>query len=1366
MDATLSKISLDDLSGQEIRGYQLVERIGAGGFGVVYRAEQPAFDRQVTIKVILPEFASHPEFVRRFEVEARLVARLEHPHIVPFYDYWRDEQGAYLVMRWLPGGSLRLALKNGPLDIKAAGRLLGQLAEALDTAHKHGVVHRDLKPENILFDEGGNAYLTDFGIAKDLGGERLTSTGDIVGSVDYLAPEQAKGEPVTPRTDIYSLGVVLYEVLVGEHPFPRQTTIQMLQKHLNDPLPPLHAARPDLPVGLDDVIQIATDKDPDERYSHVLELREAYHRAIALEGVPRTRLVELPNFLKEGAEGREVERPVFVARERQLTRLEKFLENALMGHGQVVFVTGGAGQGKTALLGEFSRRAMGMNVDLLVARGNCNAYSGLGDPYLPFRDVMGMLTGEVESCWAAGEINTQQARALWDSFPLTVQVMLDHGSDLLGLFVFPQALLSRASAASGDISWRRKLKREITEKLPKREGIQQRHLFDQYANVLKILSEDHPLIIMLDDLQWIDTASISLLFHLGRRLEGARVLVLGAYRPEEVCADRDGFRHPLEKVLGEFKRSFGDIWIDLDRTDKGEGRGFVEAFLETEPNSLGQTFRQALFQRTAGHPLFTIELLRAMRERGDIQKDTDGKWVETDELDWATLPARVDAVIEERIHRLDSELREILSIASVEGEVFTAQVVDKVADMAEWRSLRRLSEELEKQHRLVKETGEERVGENTLFRYKFSHTLFQQYVYNHLSRAERRLLHARIGGVLEEYYVGRLERVATLLARHFQEADVPEKAVDYQIISGDQARRLYAHSEAEYFYRQAVETLRAKGDQERAARTLMKLGLAYTSAFEVKKAQKTYEQAFNLWEPLRRSSVTPERNEPGAVLRIALEHPSNLDPGAVDDDASTFLSAQLFEGLVRIGSDYNVLPAAARHWEVDDHGSRYVFHLRGECYWSDGALVTASDFEFAWKRNLNPDRGFSSARRLYPILNARGYQEGGVDDPASVGIKALDEHTLEVRLESPTAYFPYLLARPVAYPLPRGLVERSGSKWAEPGTMVTNGPYEVREFQPGERIILVRNRGYKGVFPGNVERVECTLYNDLKQALEMYQEDRVDLVTMFYADPAAVADVLAKHGDELALFPRPSTLYLTFRVDKPPFDDLRVRRAFVLAIDRESLSQQISSALQAADGGFVPPGMVGHSPGIGLCCDPEEARRNLAEVGYPDGKGFPRIEWLHGVGSKDEPLVPFLKKTWQTQLGLDIESKALEWEEFFQRIREHPAHMTIVGWSADYPDPDNMLRVQFHSQQGFNPPRWHNVRFDDLVEKAARVTDHEERMALYKEADHILVADQVVIMPLGYGVGRMLAKAWVSLPGGATVNLMPVKNIKVERRGL
>ncbi len=222
-----------------IKGYELRERIGSGGFGVVHRAFQTTVGREVAIKIILPHFAHHPDFIRRFEAEAQLIARLEHLHIVPLYDYWHDQSGAYLVMRWLRGGSLHDALRNGPFDLEATALLLDQIGSALAAAHRSEIIHRDLKPANILFDEDGNAYLADFGIAEDL--RRCPNGPDspdlITGSPDYIAPEQACGGSLTPRVDIYSLGVVLYELLAGQHPFPNAHSVERLYHHLNDPLP-------------------------------------------------------------------------------------------------------------------------------------------------------------------------------------------------------------------------------------------------------------------------------------------------------------------------------------------------------------------------------------------------------------------------------------------------------------------------------------------------------------------------------------------------------------------------------------------------------------------------------------------------------------------------------------------------------------------------------------------------------------------------------------------------------------------------------------------------------------------------------------------------------------------------------------------------------------------------------------------------------------------------------------------------------------------------------------------------------------------------------------------------------------------------
>ena len=272
-----------DTTVQTIRGYEIQERIGAGGFGVVYRAYQPAVGRQVAIKVILPQYANRAEFIRRFEAEAQLVARLEHLHIVPLYDYWREPDGAYLVMRWLRGGSLRQSIeRDGPWELDEAARLLDQIASALMTAHRHHVVHRDVKPENILLDEERNAYLSDFGIAKHLLHDLdQGSEPEITGSPAYLAPEQAHGQAAGPQSDLYSLGVVLYEVLTGRHPFPGVTPVEQMLKHLSDPLPPLLSQRPDLPFGLEEVIQRATAKDPAERYPDVLAFASAFRQAIS-----------------------------------------------------------------------------------------------------------------------------------------------------------------------------------------------------------------------------------------------------------------------------------------------------------------------------------------------------------------------------------------------------------------------------------------------------------------------------------------------------------------------------------------------------------------------------------------------------------------------------------------------------------------------------------------------------------------------------------------------------------------------------------------------------------------------------------------------------------------------------------------------------------------------------------------------------------------------------------------------------------------------------------------------------------------------------------------------------------------------------
>ncbi|MEK6256745.1 MAG: serine/threonine protein kinase [Chloroflexota bacterium] len=269
-----------DLIGQTIRGYEFKTIIGSGGFGVVYRALQPSVNREVAIKVIQPSRSQSEHFVKRFDAEAQVIAKLEHPFIVPLFEYWHDDERAYLAMRLLHGGSLRNPLSVGPLDSSAIAKVVDQVGDALALAHNSGVVHRDLKPGNILLDGQGNYYLTDFGISKDLTGEIYESSGiGVTGSPAYISPEQAKSEEITSIADIYSFGVLLYEMFTGEHPFPDVGTTAQILHHISDPLPPLGEIRPDLPTELDQVIQTATEKNRDDRYQSMAEFSRAFHTA-------------------------------------------------------------------------------------------------------------------------------------------------------------------------------------------------------------------------------------------------------------------------------------------------------------------------------------------------------------------------------------------------------------------------------------------------------------------------------------------------------------------------------------------------------------------------------------------------------------------------------------------------------------------------------------------------------------------------------------------------------------------------------------------------------------------------------------------------------------------------------------------------------------------------------------------------------------------------------------------------------------------------------------------------------------------------------------------------------------------------------
>ena len=502
----------------------------------------------------------------------------------------------------------------------------------------------------------------------------------------------------------------------------------------------------------------------------------------------------------------------FIGRKAELGRLEESLQRAASGELQVVFIAGEAGAGKSFLVNEFIREREEADATLITAIGECNAQTGTGDPYLPFRQVLTSLTTEpVEQKSADEAAKAKRTTRLKEFVRISSQTLIKIGPDLIGIFVPGGKLLT---SIASEVALHSNLALKLSEKVGKKTGeeaarinpaLDQERIFEQYASVLKALSKDQTLVLVLDDLQWADSASLNLLFHLARQLKDSRILLLGTYRPDDVALGRGGARHPFESILNELKRYRGDIVLDLSGASADEGRAFTNELLDSEPNHLEAAFREQLFVHTDGHPLFTVELLRNLQEQGNLVKDKDGNWIQGPALDWGTLPARVEGVIGERIARLPAALHETLTVASVMGYEFTAQVIAGVQNVQERELVKDLSRELEKRYLLVFEQGEIKVGKQFLSLFRFSHALTQQFLYDEVGGGERRMLHGEIAETLEAISVDHTNEFALQLARHYDEAGNAEKAVSYWTLAGDAAFAIYAQNEAIAAYTRALE---------------------------------------------------------------------------------------------------------------------------------------------------------------------------------------------------------------------------------------------------------------------------------------------------------------------------------------------------------------------------------------------------------------------------------------------------------------------------------------------------------------------------------------------------------------------------------
>jgi oligopeptide transport system substrate-binding protein len=472
----------------------------------------------------------------------------------------------------------------------------------------------------------------------------------------------------------------------------------------------------------------------------------------------------------------------------------------------------------------------------------------------------------------------------------------------------------------------------------------------------------------------------------------------------------------------------------------------------------------------------------------------------------------------------------------------------------------------------------------------------------------------------------------------------------------------------------------------------------------------------------QRSSGRRDEN----VFRVNLStEPPSLDWSLATDHVSFNVIANLMAGLTEFDKNLKPVPAIAKSWEFLEGGRKIVFHLRDDVLWSDGKKVRAQDFEYSWKRLLDPKTASEYAYSLFDVVNAEEFHQGKIADAGAVGITAADDTTLEVRLKHPTSYFLALTTFEITYPQRRDVVEKFGSKWTEPENIVTNGPFLLASWKHENEIELKANPNFFRGKPA-IEKVEMFMVNEMTTALAMYEQGQLDFIDN-HSIPALEKPRLAK----LPGFKRVPQLrgeYYGFAVDRKPFNDPRVRKAFALAIDR-SVFPTLLRGGELSVTSWIPPGMMAFNPKIGLIYNPPEARRLLREAGYPDGKGFPEVTLAYNTMEDHKIVAEAVQGMWKRNLGVLVRLENQEWKVFLKRLLNDPPPIFRSGWGADYPDPDNFVKL-FASYSPQNYSRWKNPRYDQLIEQAAREMNEAKRIQLYNEAQKILCEVDLPIVPL------------------------------------
>jgi peptide/nickel transport system substrate-binding protein/oligopeptide transport system substrate-binding protein len=482
----------------------------------------------------------------------------------------------------------------------------------------------------------------------------------------------------------------------------------------------------------------------------------------------------------------------------------------------------------------------------------------------------------------------------------------------------------------------------------------------------------------------------------------------------------------------------------------------------------------------------------------------------------------------------------------------------------------------------------------------------------------------------------------------------------------------------------------------------------------------------------------PEDIPRGGEIRWSIEGVSdlaNLDPSRADEQQSIIVMELIFGGLVRLDENLRVQPDGAEDWDVSSDGKTYTFYIRNNLKFGDGTPVTAHDFVYSINRSLHPETGSYAAPVLFKhIVGATEVMEG--DAETISGVQALDDHTLQIELDAPIAYFLSLLSSPSMLVVPQSLIEQEGATWTSKA--VGTGPFRVQEWRRGEEIVLEANEHYWRGMPG-VDTIRMPFFQDSEQAYQLYQEGELDITGNRQTGIPASRVAEVKDTPDFRTSPALAVRYLGFNNKRPPFDNVYVRQAFAMSVDKLHLAQDVLSGSVEPTSRILPDGLAGsHLSVQGQTFDPQGARAALKLAGYLSGQDLPPVTLTYGEEGDNALVAQTLQRFWRETLGIDVTLEGLHLQDFSDRLDEtyyEPENgllMYFSIWGADYPDPHNFLSQQLRSSIPNNNGHWANEQFDQLVDQADRMGEYEEadrRFQLYNEAEQIAL-DEVGWIPL------------------------------------